>query len=46
MRTAVVLPAPLGPSRPRTCPGHGQVDPPQGLDAPKDLRSPSALTAS
>ena len=38
IRTAVVLPAPLGPSRPSTVPGrHGEVDAGERLDVAEAL---------
>ena len=46
MRTAVVLPAPLGPSRPRTVPaGPSRSTPSSARSSPKRLTSPSARTA-
>src|SRR3712207_4826203 len=43
MRTVVVLPAPLGPSRPSTVPAGTSRSPPESAwTAPKDLRRPLA----
>ena len=46
-RTAVVFPAPFGPSKPRIVPsGTGRSRPSSAFVAPKDLRSASARTAA
>src|SRR4051812_19142471 len=46
MRTAVVLPAPLGPRRPSTVPaGTSRLTPSRALTSPKYFFSPSATTA-
>src|SRR4051794_4440499 len=47
MRTAVVLPAPLGPSRPSTVPvGTRRSMPSSAVTVPKHLRRPSVTTAA